>query len=93
MAADHDHHHVRVLGAEPVEDVEAVHGRHLDVEEDEVRWVLGVRRQRGGPVLGVPHLVALVLQHLAERLTDPRLVVDDEDPRGVLLHRLVSHFS
>ena len=93
VAADHDDHDVWILGTQPVQNVETVHGRHLDVEEDEVGGLFGIGRQRGRPVLGVPHLIPLVLQHLAERLADPGLVVDDEDARGVLLHVPVSHFS
>ena len=69
------------LGPEALQHVEAVHLRHLDVEEDEVgRFLLGDLEPRGA-VGREQALVALVLEDHLQRRADGLLVVDDEDPR------------
>src|SRR6185436_12569504 len=77
-----DHHHLdgRVALLDMPQDLEPVHLRHLDVEDDEVRTVARHLVEPGGPAVGGANLVDPLQQH-AERLTRPHLVVDDEDAR------------
>ena len=76
-----DHHDGRDLDEMPqlLQHFEAVHARHLDVEEHEVgRFALDQldaflarRRQH--------HVVAVVLERHLQRVADRRLVIDDQD--------------
>ena len=82
---DHDDGAREAARAEAVEDREAVHVRQPDVEEDGVGQARR-RSVRDGVLAeadGV-HRVALVAEDLAERLTDPGLVVADEDARRAI---------
>ena len=56
--------------------------RHLHVHEDEIRVPLLVLGDRVDRVRDRAHLVAVVLEQLAERGANPLLVVDDEDLRA-----------
>ena len=70
---------------ELVQDLEAVHAGHLDVEEDQVgRLALD---QLDAFLAGrrLHHVVALVGERLLQRGANGRLVVDDENAR---LHRV-----
>ncbi len=73
---------VLVHRAQPLEHLDAVHARHLDVEQHEVgRLALGERQ----PFLagrGAEELVALVFERHLQRVADRRFVVDDQD-RGI----------
>ena len=63
---------------------EAVHSRHAQVHQDDVRFELPGELDRLGTVAGATHdLDPLVgLQQDLERLREERLVVGDEDPHG-----------
>jgi hypothetical protein len=75
-----DHHRRRLLLAlQALQDLEPVHERHLDVEEDEVGVFLLRDLEPGRPVGREQALVALVLEDHLERGADGFLVVDDED--------------
>src|ERR687898_2615347 len=90
MPADHDDDGVRVCLLQPLQCLQPIDTRHLHVHKNEV-WtksvVLGDRVDRVARRL---HLVPLVLEELAERLTNALLVVDDEDASA---HRCVDLYS
>jgi hypothetical protein len=70
--------------ADRAADLEAVHARHQDVEDDRVRLGLGLEaRQRIAAVLGELDLVPLELERAAQRLAHRPLVVDGEDPHDL----------
>ena len=78
-----DHHDRQRLvdGAQLSQHLDAVHARHLDVEQDEVAALaLGQREAflAGG---GADELVVLVLEDHPQRVADGGLVVDDQDAR------------
>ena len=79
---DHDDGREALL-ADHGRSLEAVHARHLDVHEDDVR-VQPARELDG--LLAVArladHVVALLLQHLAEVHADDGLVLGDDDAHG-----------
>ena len=87
VAVSRDHQHGRRVVArdDPVEDLEPVHARHLDVEEDGVDASRVEVRERRLPVRRREHLVALVLEDHPQGVADARIVVDDED---LLCHRV-----
>ena len=65
--------------AQPLEHLDAVHARHLDVEQDQVRrFALGQRQPflAGG---GAEELVAFVLERHPQRIADGGFVIDDQD--------------
>lgn len=64
--------------AEPAADREAVHDRHHDVQEDQVRRVGGGPLDGLGPVLGGGGHVAEPVEDVLEIPDDVRLVVDHE---------------
>ena len=70
---------VSFMRAQPLEHLEAVHARHLDVEQHEIgRLALGQRQ----PLLAgrrAEELVALVLEGHPQRVANGRLVVDDQN--------------
>ncbi len=79
-----DHHHLdaRVRALDPPEQLDAVHLRHLDVHEDQIRME-GVERLEGGlAAVGGGDLVARLEDH-AEGLARSHLVVDHQYPRTV----------
>ena len=79
--AGQDHHRGRgVPLLEPLQDLEPVHLRHLDVEEDEVRRLLLGDLQPHRAARGEEHLVPLVLEDHLEGGADRVVVVDDEHP-------------
>src|SRR5919198_338665 len=57
----------------------AVEHRHLEVEQDDARLLVGRALQRHLPVLRLLHGIAGLGQHLGERLAEIVVVVDDED--------------
>ena len=79
VAGDDDDRQRVVHGAQPVEHLDAVHARHLHVEQHEVgRLALGERQ----PLLagrGADELVAFVFERHPQRVADRRLVVYDQD--------------
>jgi hypothetical protein len=78
-----DHHDLdgRIGPLHAAEDLEAVHLRHLDVENHDVGPELGQHLQRRASAVGGGDLVGGLEQH-AQGLARPQLVVDDEDTRG-----------
>ena len=83
---DHDDRDVAVLrvGLDRLGELEAVHPRHLDVEQDHVGRLLGEHLQRVEAVLRRQHVEALAREQAARDLAHGERVVDDEDdrPRG-----------
>ncbi len=76
-----NHHHDR-LGpgaAEPVEQVQAVEPRQLDIAEGQVRLERRDLSEGFGSVAGDGDLEAFALEKLAERRGDDLLIVDDQD--------------
>src|SRR5882672_1614237 len=76
---DHQHGRVRVLGAHGLQDLQPVHARHLDVEEDRVGVLAAQHLDPGLPGPGLEALVSLVLEDHAQRFPDRLLVVDEQD--------------
>ena len=68
-----DHHHLRlgVQVSEPGQRLQTVEPRHLHVEEDQMRPVLGIERDRLATRGGHPHDEILVLEDLLQGLPDP----------------------
>ena len=81
----HDDRHARIAAPHLLEQLEAVHARHDDVEEDDVERPGRERLQRVGARRDRDRVVG-VLQDHAQRLAHPGLVVDDEDPSLDLVH-------
>jgi hypothetical protein len=76
-----DHHrHPGALGAQLVEQFEAVHAGQADVEDDEVELVAQRVVQPGRAVLGHRRLVSLRAEALGDEGGDALLVLDDQDP-------------
>ncbi len=75
VPADHDDDGRGIHLADALERLEPIDARHLHVEEDEVRAPLLERAQRIHGIAHRLHLVPLVLEELAERSSDPLLVV------------------
>ena len=75
------------LAADRLDDLEAVHLRHLHVEEHELRRVILDRRDGLLAVAALPHDfdVGLAREQRGQALTRERLIVDDE--RLDFLHR------
>ena len=76
------HHHDRhggVRGFDALEHLEAVHARHLDVEEHEIGRVALDQRQALLSGRRADELVALILERPAHRVADADFIVDDED--------------
>ena len=84
---DEDHLHLLVDGLDPLEDLDAVHSREADVEEDEVDFARSDDLDGLAPVDRFEQLV-VVLQDEAEGLPQPVVVVDDEDDGPHRLRRL-----
>ena len=79
VAGDHDDRQRLVHRAEALEHLEAVHARHLHVEQDEIgRLALGQRQAflAGGRA---DELVAFVFERHAQRVANGGLVVDHQD--------------
>lgn len=80
---EHDDRHV--IGADLLQDVEAVLAWHLDVEQQEVRRMFGHRTDRRIAVCGFAH--DLDVRMFGEQRSHPptreRFVIDDERAHGV----------
>ncbi len=77
----HQHGQLAAGPPQPPADLEPVHVRHQDIEDDEIRPV-AVRLEaleRFGAVRRQLHVVALEPQRAAERLAHRRIVVHDQD--------------
>src|SRR5262249_46656506 len=64
-------------------ELEAVHHRHHEVEEDEGRAAAGDGGEGGLAVLGLDHGEPLLLQRPVEQVAHDGVVVDDENGPGV----------
>ena len=64
VARDHDDRRVAVLTPDPLQHLEAVHPRHLHVEEGHVRLHVGIVDQPARTVGGEVDVVAFVLEDL-----------------------------
>lgn len=60
----------------------AVHVLHPQVAHDEVVGPLGDAAKGGPPIPGHMYLVPLHAQQIGQNLSDPALLIDDEDPAG-----------
>ena len=80
---DHDDRHVARarIAAQVARQVEAVHARHLDVDQHHVGQRVLHLRERIQPVLGRQHLVALALEQAAGDLAHGERVVHHHDQR------------
>ena len=76
---DHDADEVGMRLLDALEQLQAVHSRHLDVEEREIEAPVGKRVQRGLAALRGANVVILVLEDALERAANRGVVVDDED--------------
>jgi hypothetical protein len=86
VARDHHDRHGLVHRSQARQHVHPVHARHLDVEQHQVGAVALRQHQAFRPGRGADEVVAVVFERHAQRITDRRVVVDDENPR--LGHRL-----
>src|SRR5262245_14771743 len=80
-----EHQHARAgpgvgLGGDPASRLDAIHGRHPDVHEDDIGMYLAAQANRFGTVRGAAHDVdvGLSAQQRAESGADDLLVVGDE---------------
>ena len=87
-ARDHDHGQVPegLVALHPLEHLEPVDPRHLDVEQDHVGRVLADRGERLGAVGRRGRAVTVALERRGEEPSIQRVVVDDEDVPGSTLH-------
>ena len=67
------------MAASRSQHLEAVHARHLDVEQHQVRRLALGEREPFLAGRGADELVAFVFERHPQRIADGRLVVDDED--------------
>ena len=77
-------HHDRqpfVERAQLAQDLHAVHARHLDVEQHDVRPFAADDVERFLAAGGADELVVLVLEDHPQRIADRRFVVDDQHTR------------
>ena len=75
----HDRRQPRAgIGLQPPAHFQAVHRRHVHVEQDDVRPVSLDRFERGGAVGGGNHIVAVAAQQLTKQRAHALGVVDDE---------------
>jgi hypothetical protein len=77
------HHDVRARRARPLAqataDVQTVHVRQIDVEEDQLGIEVGGERERGGAVRGLHDANAIVLERDAYQFHHVRLVIGDQN--------------
>src|SRR5687767_9780119 len=79
---EHEHRGFRARGAQPAEDLEAVHARQADVEQDQVRGGPGGDLQALLTGAGEGHLVALLLEGVLDSARNGVLILDDQDRGG-----------
>ena len=76
---NNDHRQRLVRRLDPLQRIQAVHPRHLDVEEHEIRRLTFGQRHSLGSAGRLDHLVALVFEDHPDRTADLRLIVYDQD--------------
>jgi hypothetical protein len=79
VAADHDDRRVHAAPPQILQHLHAVHVRHLDVQQNDVRRVGLDLLDALRPGRRLEELVALMAQHHPQAAADVGLVVDDED--------------
>ncbi len=67
-------------GPDPACDLQTSDARHHDVEDDDVGPSVPDQREARRPVRGGVHLVPLELEGTGERLADPAVVLDEQQP-------------
>src|SRR5580704_841555 len=77
-------------GLQPFADFIAVHFRHIDVQEDQVRRLLSRCRQREPASRKRPHLIVVLAEHVFEQLQVRGVVVHDHDVALRLRYRHAS---
>src|SRR5665213_716539 len=94
VTADHHDDRRRIDDANALERLESIDAAHLHIHEDEIRMPLLILGDRVDCVLHRVHLVAVVLEELAERGADPLLVVCNQDLRAhrTTLYRVIWPF-
>ena len=75
----HQNRYPVARAADPAADLEAVDARHQHVEDDRVRGIIAQAVQRLGAVGRQLDGISLERERAAQRLTDGRLVVDNEN--------------
>ena len=80
VTANHDHRDLGACGLDIVQNLETVHGRTLkpDIQKDQARRTGFDLGKTPRPVAGMSYRKVLVLQDPGNRLSDLRLVIDDE---------------
>ena len=82
VGGDDDHVRAGRFLADALQDLEPVHARHLDVEQDDVRLFLGQEFEGPESILGQPGLETVILEQALQGDADALLVVDDQDALG-----------
>ena len=83
VGADHDDRHPEALAADPGDERQAVHARHLQVYEAGVVVVLAEHPLGGEPVLGAVAVDAVQAEVAVHQFTDIGFIVDDQNFHGV----------
>ena len=78
----HQDRRVVLVLAQPAGDLDAVHAREAEVEDEQVGEERVDLVERRDAVAGEAHLVALQPQRALEHLGDLLVVLDDEDAHG-----------
>jgi hypothetical protein len=84
VPGQHDHRHVEAALPQVGQQREAVHARHLDVEEDDVRRLPVDTVERRERVARLGDLEPLSAQGRAHRDPDGRVIVDDQHAPGAV---------
>ncbi len=80
IAGNHQAADVGTVLLDLLQGVQAAHPLHADVGDDQVEALLGGHGHGLGAGSGGGHLVALVLEHLGQRLAQRGVVFEQEDP-------------
>ena len=82
-----DHRHPDILRTHPTHDLQTVYIRHRHVKDHQLRLELANSSQRPPTVVSAADVEPLVPQPERHQLSDVRLVIDDQNPRGILAHK------
>ena len=91
QARDHDHRDgvQALVRLEPLEHLEAVEIGHHQIEQDQVELLEREKLERAPAGLGAGHLVAVARQAAKQQVAVAGVVVDHQDPAGLLRPRIV----
>jgi hypothetical protein len=81
VGCHHDDFRAHLQLFQPIEDPEAVHARHPDVEQHQVELPRAHAGERVGSVLRDADVIAGFLQRHARQMPRGTVIVDDEDGR------------